>query len=119
MYGSPVSSVPTSMTAHVLALEPHAARASRRNRSDGLGVVRELGQQELDRDALVELEVRRRDDHAHAALAEDALDPQLSRDDRAYLEHLRSIYDSRVVSSDCAPACRGLRSFDSEARPER
>jgi hypothetical protein len=41
--------------------------------------------------------VRRGRDDAHAALAEDALDPQLAGDDRAYLEHQRSIYD-RIVA---------------------
>ena len=36
-------------------------------------------------------------DDAHAALAEDALDAELSRDNRAYLEHARSIYDRLVT----------------------
>jgi hypothetical protein len=41
--------------------------------------------------------VRRGRDDAHAAFTEDALDPQLARNDRAYLEHERSIYDCLVA----------------------
>ena len=91
MYGAPFSSVPTSMTRQTCSLlQP---RRGARLAQEALARSRRFAscraRQELDRDALVELEVRRGHDHAHAAVAEHALDPELARDDRAYLEHLR------------------------------
>jgi len=49
----------------------------------GLGVLEGLGQEELERDLLIELEMVRRDDDAHATGPEDALDTVLSREDLA------------------------------------
>jgi hypothetical protein len=40
---------------------------------------------ELERDRLLELEVRRDHDHTHSALTENALDPELPRDGAARL----------------------------------
>ena len=48
----------------------------------GLGVLRVLGEEELQRDALVEGDVPRLDHEAHAALADDALDAVLPGEDR-------------------------------------
>ena len=65
----------------VLALDaapPRAPRAGSARRRSACS--RSSGQQELERDALVELEVPRRDDDAHAALAEHALDAVLARE---------------------------------------
>ena len=45
---------------------------------DRVGVARGVGKQKLDRDPLLELEVRRSDDDAHAALTENAVDAVLS-----------------------------------------
>ena len=66
----------------VLALELAAAAAPRgRSARATSGFCSAVGQEELDRDALLELEVRRRDDDAHAALPEDALDAVLADED--------------------------------------
>ena len=82
MYGAPFSSVPTSSHARdVLALDRTAARASRRKRSVGVVALGGLGQEELDRHRWRSVDVVRGDDHAHAALAEDALDAVLARED--------------------------------------
>jgi hypothetical protein len=71
-----------------------AAKASRRARLahealDGLGVVERRREHELDRPQLVQIEVRGRDDDAHTAHAENALDPVFTG------EHL-SFADGRV-----------------------
>ena len=66
-----------------------------------------LGEQEFQRDALVELQVVRGDDDAHAARAEDALDPVLSSKDIADPNPcLFRLHDS------CLPArCRSVNCF--------
>ena len=80
MYGEPVSSVPTSSTRATCSLfEPHGGPRLAQEAAPDLGVVQHLGEQELDRDPLAELEVRGRDDDAHAALAEHALDAVLAQ----------------------------------------
>ncbi len=50
---------------------------------DELSVLEHLGEQEFQRDLLVELEVGRRDDDAHAALSEDPIDTVFPREHRA------------------------------------
>ena len=68
-----------------------AARASRAKRATRLGAVERLRQQELERDALVELQVRRRHHDAHAAFAEHPLDAVLAGEDLALADRrLRS-----------------------------
>ena len=47
---------------------------------DDLGHPPQLGPQDLEGHALIEAEVDRRDDDAHAALAEDVLHPVLALD---------------------------------------
>jgi hypothetical protein len=65
-----------------------------------LGVLGELGEQQLDRDAIVEAHVAREHDVAHAALPEDALDLVLA------CEQLAS-GRSAASSTSCSPgACR-------------
>ncbi len=79
MYGAPFSSVPTSMHARdVLALDLDRGARLAREAGDGLGVAERLGQEELEGDLLVELDVVRRDDDAHAAHAEHPLDAVLA-----------------------------------------
>ena len=88
MYGAPSSSAPTSSTRATCSLFRRTrARASRRKRATDSGA--RVAAEELDRDALVELEVRRRDDDAHAARADDRVDAVFVRDDlaRRELEH--------------------------------
>ena len=82
MYGAPVSSVPTSSTrATCSLLSRTAARASRRKRSTDLGRARApRGSRNLIATRCSSCEVRRRDDDAHAARAEHALDPVLARE---------------------------------------
>ena len=85
MYGAPFSSVPDVDDARdVLALDLHRRARLAREARDGLGVAERLGQEELERDLLVELDVVRGDDDAHAAGAEDALDAVLAREDVAF-----------------------------------
>ena len=67
----------------VLALDLRRGARLAGEARDDLGVRRGLRQEELERDALAELEVHRRDDDAHPAAAEDALDPVLAGEDVA------------------------------------
>jgi hypothetical protein len=48
-----------------------------------------IGVQDLERDALIELYVRRDGDHTHTARTEEVLDPVLAAEDRSDLDHLR------------------------------
>ena len=73
--------------AHVIALELRARTRLADEPRDHVRIVRQLGVQHLDRDPLLEPDMRRDRDRAHPALAEDALDPQLPRDHRARFEH--------------------------------
>jgi hypothetical protein len=59
------------MTLGVLHRSPRLAQKP----TDHLGAVEHVGQEELDRDLLSELKVVRRDDDAHASLAQDSVDP--------------------------------------------
>ena len=87
MYGAPDSSVPTSSTFAACSLRSFtAARASRRNRCDGLFVAERLVAHELDGDALIELLVASRDDDAHSAGAEHPLDAVLAGKEIALLD---------------------------------
>src|SRR5262249_24887179 len=81
-----------------------------------LGVLQRLGEDELDGDALLEVEVGGFDDAAHAALAEDALDAILAdeyvTDDRvAHQTWLRGHTIARPTETRCF--------FGSVARPMR
>jgi hypothetical protein len=66
---------------HVLAVDANRGARLAQEALHDLGVARDLGQEELERDALVELLVDRRHHHAHAALAEHAVDPVLAGDE--------------------------------------
>src|SRR5262245_21519547 len=55
---------------------------------DDPGIAPVSRQQELQGHALFEVQVRRRDDHAHTALTEDSVDPVLVCDDIAWLHEL-------------------------------
>ncbi len=64
-------------------LAPQTDRDARLASKARDGVASGPGRQELQRDALAELEVQRGDDDAHSAAADDALDAVLVRDHRA------------------------------------
>ena len=67
----------------VLALDLHRCTRFPHEARRRLGAFDGMGKQELHRHALVELEVRRLHDDAHAARTEHALDPVLTREDVA------------------------------------
>ena len=67
----------------VLALQLDGGPGLAREPADDLGVLEGIGEQELEGDELLELEVLGRDDQPHAALAEDVLDPVLAGEDVA------------------------------------
>ena len=70
----------------VLTLQLHRrARLAEKSR-DGLGVPERVREEKLQRDALLELDVHRRDDDAHPALAEHALDAVFA------CEHIAFVY---------------------------
>ena len=69
----------------MLALDLDRGARLAREARDRLGIAERIGQQELDRHALLELKVRRGDDHAHPALAEHPLDAELSGQDLAFV----------------------------------
>ena len=90
MYGTPSSSAPTSHdAAHVLALEPRTRARFAHEALHDLGLIRELRIEHLDRDLLIESDVGRDVDRAHAALSEQTLDAQLASHHGPRLEHLR------------------------------
>jgi hypothetical protein len=60
--------------AHVIVGEATGGARLAHESRGGLRVLHRLRQHELDGDLLIELEVRREDDHAHPADAENALD---------------------------------------------
>ncbi len=70
----------------VLALDLHGGARLALEAREGLRVGERLRQEEFQRDLLVELDVVRRDDDAHPANAEDALDAVLSRKDVALFD---------------------------------
>jgi hypothetical protein len=82
----------------------------------GFVIRSELGQQELERDALPQLEVHGRNDHAHPALPENAFDLVLAREDlpRAH-GRLRNLHSHvatipvlyRSVNDRHGPGARG------------
>jgi hypothetical protein len=72
----------------VLALDLHRRPRLAREAGDRLGVAERLGQEELERDLLVELDVVRGDDDPHPADAEDALDAVLAGEDVAFADPL-------------------------------
>src|SRR5690606_20374410 len=61
----------------VVALQPHGRAGLAHEALDRAAARERLGEDELQRDRLPELDVRGRDDHAHAAGAEHALDTVL------------------------------------------
>ena len=70
----------------MLALDLHRRARLPLEARDGLPARQGLGEEELQRHLLVELEVVRGDDHAHAPDAEDALDAILAGEDGAGLD---------------------------------
>ena len=79
MYGEPDSQRPDVEHARdVVALQPHRRAGLAREALDEPGLREPQREHELERDLLVELQVRRRDHDAHAAHAEDAVDPVLA-----------------------------------------
>ncbi len=84
MYGDAALELPHVDDArHVLALDLHRRTRLAHKPRDGLRALQRLGQQELQRDPLVELHVVGGDHYAHPSDPEDALDPVLARDDIA------------------------------------
>jgi hypothetical protein len=71
--------------ADVVAAQPRAGLGLAQEPRDHAGVLGHRLVQHLDGNALLELKVGRDRDHAHAALAEDALDAEPVADDRADL----------------------------------
>ena len=85
MKGVPSSSVAASSTRATCSLWIRAAaRASRRKRAIESGPLTTPGKRELDRDALLELQVIRGDDDSHASRSEHALDAVFADDDVAF-----------------------------------
>ena len=80
------------------------------------GTSHATGQQELERDALLELRVARRDDDAHAARAEHPLDLELAGEDLARL-HWRRAGACRAV--EARRAYRRGRPHRGSTRPRR
>jgi hypothetical protein len=70
---------------HVLALDAHGGAGLAQEARARLGVLRELGQQKLHGDAIVERHVPGLDHAPHAALPQHTLDPILPREDAARL----------------------------------
>ena len=82
-YGRPSHVADIEYAHHVLAADlgrraplPHEARGD-------LLILRELGQEKLDGDALLELQMRRREDDAHSALPEWPIDAIFAVEDRS------------------------------------
>ena len=73
----------------VLARDARRGLALAKEARDRPGHLARDGEQELERHALIELRVSRRDDDAHAAGAEDALDLELAGEDLAGLHRRR------------------------------
>ena len=69
----------------VLALDLHGGLRFAEEARRALGLLRDLEEQELQGDALLELHVGRRDDDAHAAFPDDALDPVLAGEDLTFV----------------------------------
>ena len=92
MYGAPVLELTHVGDARdVLALDPRGGPGLADEAADRLGVGERLGEQELEGDPLVELDVAGRDDDPHAAGAEHALDAVLAGDDVAFAKRVESI----------------------------
>src|SRR6185436_16065921 len=73
--------------ADVLAAQPRAGPGLAQEALDDLGIAGERVVHDLEGDLLFELQVGRDGDHAHAAAAEDPVDPELAANDRADLYH--------------------------------
>lgn len=69
---------------NVLALDLHGCARFPRKSRDRLRALRRLRQQELERDLVVQVDVLRSDYDAHAAGAQDLLDPVLAGQDVAF-----------------------------------
>ena len=70
----------------VLALDLHRGPCLANKPVHDLRMTEHLRQQELERDTSLQLHVRRRDDHAHAADAEHALDAILAVEDFTFAD---------------------------------
>jgi hypothetical protein len=57
--------------------------------------VHQIGQQELERNRLLQVEVRRRDDHAHPTLTDDPVDAELTREYSSHRNHRSSVSHTR------------------------
>ncbi len=80
MYGDPLWSVPHVRHArHVLALDPYRGPRLAGKPFYCFGTVQRCGRQELERDALAELEVSGGNHDAHASLPKHPLDSVLAR----------------------------------------
>ena len=86
-----------------------AARASRAKRATASGLLERLGQEELERDLLVELHVMRGDDDPHPADAEHALDAVLAVDDLAFADAARQGFYRHDHSSPAGKVASGLQ----------
>ncbi len=103
----------------VLVLDPDGGPRFARESRDGFLVVEQRGQKKLEGHAAVELDVACRDDHTHAAYAEDALDAVLAREDftLAHSGKLLAILVRHFVRpSDVVPAVALPGAYSSAAR---
>jgi hypothetical protein len=87
----------------VVAAQPRAGLGLAQEPRDDAGVGGHRLVQHLDRDPLLELEVRGDRDHAHTALAEDPLDAEVVADDRADLWH--APFHCSALSTPCGAPC--------------
>src|SRR5262249_30523916 len=83
---------------HVLTLDLHGGARFAREARDGLRVLHRLGEEELQRDPLFELQVRRRDDYAHAAGAQHLFDAGFAREHLALGGDPRDAHSAALVS---------------------
>jgi hypothetical protein len=93
----------------VLALDARGGAGLAPEPLGRLAALDELGHEELQRDPLVELEMPRGDDHAHAASPDDSLDPVFAGDDvvlAGQVEHRNLL----IIAENCdAGALNGAK----------
>ena len=98
----------------VLAADLHRGAPLLEEAGHGLAVGHDLRQEELHRDPLVELQVRRRHHHAHPARAEHPLDPVFPGEHLAELNG-RLVHRGRLDTDDPRGGRQGYRSATARA----